>query len=95
MLAGVAVRNADAPIAKGAYRGVRSRVVVHVVGAGGVVFPNHDTRIAFEALKPTPVTLDASAKDVPDLLNEVFVAEDEVSQLQEGAISSSPFSNRA
>lgn len=90
VLASIAVHSGEGGIAKGAYRGVRSQAVIHVVGGGGVAFPVDEAKMAFEASKPVPLTLDSSAAGVPDVLNEIFVSADEAPPYWEGTMSSTP-----
>ena len=90
VLASIAVPSGEGGVAKGAYRGVRSQAVIHVVGGGGVAFPVDEARMAFEASKPVPLTLESSAAVVPDVLNEVFISEDEAHSFREGTMSSTP-----
>lgn len=75
LLAAVAVGVAANGLKIGRYRGVRSGALINVVGAAGTVFPIDGAAAAFELSKPVPLTLEASASDVPDALDEVFVYE--------------------
>lgn len=73
ILAGTATQDSWGTIKKGGYRGVRSGLQINVLSSDGVVFPSSAERLAFEATKPMPITLNAAASDVPDILSEVFV----------------------
>lgn len=90
VLASVAVHSGEGGVTKGAYRGVRSQTVIHVVGGGGVAFPVDEAKMAFEASKPVPLTLESSALEVPDVLNEIFVSEGEAPSYREGVMSLTP-----
>lgn len=91
VLAAIAVHSGVGVVAKGAYKGIRSQAVVHVMGSGGVTFPVAEARMAFEASKPVPLTLESSAAGVADVLNEVFVPRGDTPRLHEGKMNLTPF----